>query len=136
MGYTQGHTPSPTYEQVCTGTTGHAEAIRLIYDPSVVSYRSLVQLGLERLGSDIYKLNQVGNDKGNQYRHGVYYHDEEQRMVVEEILSRYESEGKKVATEAKKATVFYMAEEYHQQYLLKGGQNAKKGAMETIRCYG
>lgn len=137
VGYTQGHIPNPTYEQVCTGTTGHAEAIRVVYDPSVVSYRSLLQLGLERLGDNVYKLNQVGNDRGTQYRHGFYYHDEEQRELALEMLeSLYLSDGKKVTTEVKQAQEFYMAEDYHQQYLFKGGQSAKKGSHETIRCYG
>ncbi|KAL3791320.1 hypothetical protein HJC23_006049 [Cyclotella cryptica] len=137
VGYTQGHLPNPTYEEVCTGTTGHAEAIRLVYDPSIVSYRSLVQLGLDRLGDNVYKLNQVGNDRGTQYRHGFYYHDEEQREVVMEMLASLNvSDGKKVMTEVKKAQEFYMAEDYHQQYLFKGGQSAKKGSDETIRCYG
>lgn len=136
VGYTQGKKENPTYEEVCTGTTGHTEAIRVIYDPNVVSYKSLVQLGLDRLGGDIYKLNQVGNDRGTQYRHGIYYHNEEQKKVAEELLNQLSDDTKEVFTEVKEAKVFYMAEDYHQQYLLKGGQSAKKGASETIRCYG
>ena len=137
VGYTQGDKINPTYEEVCTGTTGHTEAIQVIYDPNVVSYRSLVHLALNRLGDNIYKQNQVGNDRGTQYRHGIYYHNEEQRQVAEELLSSwYEVAGKEVFTEVKKAEIFYMAEDYHQQYLLKGGQSAKKGASESIRCYG
>ena len=137
VGYTQGSTPNPTYKEVCSGTTGHTEAIRLVYDPTIASYRSLVQLGLDRLGNDIYKLNQVGNDKGTQYRHGIYYHTDEQKQVAEELLLEYGSgTGREVVTEVEKASVFYMAEDYHQQYLLKGGQSAKKGAVDTIRCYG
>lgn len=136
VGYTQGHKEDPTYEEVCSGTTGHTEAIRVIYDPSDVSFSALVQLGLDRLGGDVYKLNQVGNDRGTQYRHGIYYHNDEQRRVAEEVLKGYGSGGREVMTEVKKAKVFYMAEDYHQQYLLKGGQSAKKGASETIRCYG
>lgn len=136
VGYTKGHKDNPTYEEVCTGTTGHTEAIQVIYDPNVVSFSSLVQLELDRLGGDIYKLNQVGNDRGTQYRHGIYYHDDEQRKVAEELLKRYGSGDREVMTEVEEAKVFYMAEEYHQQYLLKGGQSAKKGVSETIRCYG
>ena len=137
VGYTQGQKENPTYEEVCTGTTGHTEAIRIIYDPSVVSYKSLVQLGLDRLGEDVYKLNQVGNDRGTQYRHGIYYHDDEQRRVAEELLNELrQKKDKEVVTELKEAKIFFMAEEYHQQYLLKGGQSAKKGANESIRCYG
>mgnify|MGYP001107625934 FL=1 len=138
VGYTQGHKESPTYEEVCTGTTGHTEAIRIVYDPNVVSYKSLVQLGLDRLGDNIYLLNQVGNDRGTQYRHGIYYHNDDQKRVADDLLNeRRRSAGEReVMSELKKAQTFYMAEEYHQQYLLKGGQSAKKGADESIRCYG
>lgn len=136
VGYTQGHKEYPTYEEVCTGATGHTEAIRIVYDPNVVSYKSLVQLGLDRLGDNIYLLYQVGNDRGTQYRHGIYFHNDEQRKVAEELLLDRRSGGREVMTELKMAQTFYMAEKYHQQYLLKGGQSAKKGAAETIRCYG
>lgn len=136
VGYTQGHKIHPTYEEVCTGTTGHTEAIRVIYDPNVVAYKDLVKLGLDRLGADVYKLNQVGNDRGSQYRHGIYFHNDEQMRVAEELLNALKKEGREVMTELEKAKTFYMAEQYHQQYLLKGGQSAKKGASETIRCYG
>ncbi|KAL7432791.1 hypothetical protein ACHAXH_001867, partial [Discostella pseudostelligera] len=87
VGYTQGHKESPTYEEVCTGTTGHTEAIRIVYDPNVVSYKSLVQLGLDRLGDNVYLLNQVGNDRGTQYRHGIYYHNDDQQRVADELLN-------------------------------------------------
>lgn len=136
VGYTQGEKVNPSYEEVCTGTTGHTEAIQVVYDPNVASYRSLLHLAFNRLGDDIYKQNQVGNDRGSQYRSGVYYHDEEQRKVAEELLESYAVADKEVFTEVKAAKMFYTAEEYHQQYLLKGGQSAKKGASESIRCYG
>ena len=135
VGYTRGQKVDPTYEEVSSGTTGHTEAIQVIYDPRMVSYRSLVQLGLDRLGGDVYKLNQVGNDRGTQYRHGIYYHDDEQRRVAEELLAGLGGSGE-VMTELEEAGVFYPAEEYNQQYLLKGGQSARKGASEAIRCYG
>ena len=136
VGYTQGHKVNPTYEEVCSGTTGHTEAIRIVYDENVVSYESLVRLGLDRLGGDVYRLNRVGNDRGTQYRHGIYYHRDDQRRVAEELLGKLASGGREVMTELKEARTFYMAEEYHQQYLLKGGQSARKGSRETIRCYG
>ena len=137
VGYTQGQTPNPTYKEVCTGTTGHTEAIRVIYDPNIVPYEALVQLGIDRLGDNVYKLNQVGNDKGTQYRHGIYYHTKQQRDVALEILAKINvSDDRQVMTEVKEAQEFYMAEDYHQQYLMKGGQSAKKGADATIRCYG
>jgi peptide-methionine (S)-S-oxide reductase len=137
VGYTQGHVPNPTYKEVCTGTTGHTEAIRVVYDPNVVSYGALVQLGIDRLGDNIYKLNQVGNDRGTQYRHGIYYHSEKQKEIALKLLAVVDTtNGKEVVTEIKRTTEFYVAEDYHQQYLMKGGQSAKKGAGETIRCYG
>mmetsp|Transcript_27442 Transcript_27442/g.42282 ORF Transcript_27442/g.42282 Transcript_27442/m.42282 type:complete len:418 (+) Transcript_27442:75-1328(+) len=136
VGYTQGEKVNPSYEEVCTGSTGHTEAIQVVYDPNVASYRSLLHLTFNRLGDDIYKQNQVGNDRGTQYRSGIYYHDEEQRQIAEELLESYATADREVFTEVKEAKVFYTAEEYHQQYLLKGGQSAKKGASESIRCYG
>ena len=83
----------------------------------------------------MYLLNQVGNDRGTQYRHGIYYHDAAQRAVAEEVLSRQER-FTEVMTEIKPAMEFYDGEAYHQQYLQKGGQSAKKKAPDTIRCYG
>eukprot|EP00565_Helicotheca_tamesis_P005117 CAMPEP_0185725650 /NCGR_PEP_ID=MMETSP1171-20130828/1857_1 /TAXON_ID=374046 /ORGANISM="Helicotheca tamensis, Strain CCMP826" /LENGTH=372 /DNA_ID=CAMNT_0028393829 /DNA_START=177 /DNA_END=1295 /DNA_ORIENTATION=+ len=133
VGYTQGDKLNPTYKEVCSGTTGHTEAIQVIYDPSIVSFKDLVNIAVKKLGNDVYKLNQVGNDRGTQYRHGIYYHNDEQRDGAKAILDNF---GEKCMTELKPAEVFYDAEDYHQQYLLKGGQSAKKGAKETIRCYG
>jgi len=88
---------------------------------------------MDRLGENKYLLNQVGNDKGTQYRHGVYYHTPEQREIAERIVSSY---GEDCVTEVKPAAKFWFAEEYHQQYLLKGGQSARKGDDSVIRCYG
>jgi len=138
VGYTQGAKEDPTYEEVSSGTTGHTEAVRVVYDPDEVTYGELVELGLSRLGQDVYELNKVGNDRGTQYRSGVYYHDDEQREAAERSVERLRKDGggREVMTEVKEATVFYPAEEYHQQYLLKGGQSARKGETEGIRCYG
>ena len=136
VGYTQGQKENPTYEEVCTGTTGHTEAIRIVYDPKVASYESLVKLGLDRLGADVYKKNQVGNDRGSQYRSGIYYHNDDQKKIAEKMLEELGSGDKEVQTECKSASTFYMGEDYHQQYLLKGGQSAKMESTETIRCYG
>ncbi len=133
VGYTQGDKEDPTYKEVCSGTTGHTEAIQVIYNPNIVSYEKLVTIGMERLGDSRTLLNQVGNDRGTQYRHGVYYHNEEQRDVATKVIASY---GELCVTECKEASIFYNAEDYHQQYLLKGGQSAKKNAKETIRCYG
>ena len=139
VGYTQGEKLNPTYKEVCSGTTGHTEAIQIIFDPSIVSYERILKLGMERLGDSKYLLNQVGNDRGTQYRHGIYYHSDEQLEIAEKILGTIEprvSDGESCKTELKEASTFYNAEDYHQQYLLKGGQSAKKGATDVIRCYG
>jgi len=135
VGYTQGATKPnpPTYEEVCSGTTGHTEAIQLIYDPQTVSYESLVKSGIERLGESRNLLNQAGNDRGTQYRHGVYYHNDAQKKAAMDIIASY---GDACVTECLPAEIFYNAEVYHQQYLLKGGQSARTDAKDAIRCYG
>lgn len=132
VGYTQGHVLNPSYNDVCGGDTGHTEAQQVIYDPEIVSFERLVKLAIERLGDSVYLLDQVGNDFGSQYRHGIYYHSDEQKVVAEKILEGMDG----YKTEVKPATIFYGAEDYHQQYLLKGGQSAKKGITSNIRCYG
>ena len=133
VGYTQGEVENPTYEQVCSGSTGHTEAIQVVFDPSIVSYEKLVHLAMDRLGENKYLLNQVGNDKGTQYRHGIYYHNDFQKELATKMIQSF---GEDCVTECKPATVFYDAEDYHQQYLLKGGQSAKKNDSSVIRCYG
>jgi peptide-methionine (S)-S-oxide reductase len=85
------------------------------------------------LGENKYLLNQVGNDKGTQYRHGVYYHNAEQKQAAQEIVGAF---GQDCVTECLAAKKFWVAESYHQQYLLKGGQSARKGENSVIRCYG
>jgi len=138
VGYTQGSSSEPTYEEVCSGSTGHTEAVQVVFDPDEVTYRRLCELLVERLGDSLYLLNQVGNDRGTQYRHGIYPHGEEQEAVAREVLTavgEHETLGA-VQTEVQPAERFWAAEDYHQQYLQKGGQSAKKRAEETIRCYG
>ncbi|KAL3938625.1 MAG: hypothetical protein SGBAC_006502 [Bacillariaceae sp.] len=133
VGYTQGQDENPTYNEVCSGSTGHTEAAMVLYDSDVVSYKRLVELVLDRLGENKFLLNQVGNDRGTQYRHGIYYHNDEQRSIATGVV---QSCGEDCVTEVLPAKVFYDAEDYHQQYLLKGGQSAKKGDTSFIRCYG
>ena len=123
---------------MCSGSTGHTEAVQVVFDPDEVTYRRLCELLVERLGDSLYLLNQVGNDRGTQYRHGIYPHGEEQEAVAREVLTavgEHETLGA-VQTEVQPAERFWAAEDYHQQYLQKGGQSAKKRAEETIRCYG
>ena len=133
VGFTQGEKDEPTYAEVCSGTTGHTEAIQVLYDHKQVAYEKLVRIGMERLGDSKFLLNQVGNDKGTQYRHGIYYHNDEQKAIAESIIHSF---GDKCVTECLPAKRFFMAETYHQQYLLKGGQPANKNNKQTIRCYG
>lgn len=135
VGYTQGSDtdPTPNYEMVCSGETAFTEAMLVIYDPNIVSYERLVKLSIERLGDSVYLLNQVGNDVGTQYRSGIYYHNDHQYEVAKKLLAAL---GEKCVTELLPAKTFYDAEDYHQQYLLKNGQSAKKNALEDIRCYG
>lgn len=133
VGYTQGEKDEPSYKEVCSGNTGHTEAIQVVFDPRVVSYEKLVSIGMERLGESKFLKNQVGNDRGTQYRHGVYYHNDEQKEVALKVIGSY---GERCVTECKEAMKYYTAEDYHLQYLLKGGQSARKNAKESIRCYG
>lgn len=139
-GYAQGKEEEPTYGQVCSGTTGHTEAVMVYYDPKECKYDDLLDTFFNRVNPTT--VNGQGNDFGTQYRTGVYFHSKEQEAAA---LKRFESEqtkyNKPIATELKAATPFWPAEKYHQQYLAKGGrsgqpQDASKGATDTIRCYG
>jgi len=138
VGYTQGDTEDPSYKDVCSGMTGHTEAVQVVFDPSSVSYERLCQLLIDRLGENVWRENQVGNDMGTQYRHGIYPHSAAQREVAEAALAaiRPHPGGLPVRTEVVDAATFWDAEGYHMQYLQKGGQDASKDAKETIRCYG
>lgn len=137
VGYTQGKNiiNPPTYEQVCTGTTGHTEAVLVTFDPLVTCYERLLHFAMDRLGADKYLLNRVGNDEGTQYRHGMYYHTAAQKRVAVQAMAG-ELYGPDCVTECLPAAPWFPAEEYHQQYLLKGGQSARKGDTTAIRCYG
>ena len=136
VGYTQGSKENPTYQEVCSGSTGHTECVQVKFDPSETAYSRLCSLFWERLGDSRYLPDQVGNDRGTQYRHGIYFHSEEQKMISEQTLQEAALLGPKIYTEIKAAEKFWDAEDYHMQYLQKGGQDARKQATETIRCYG
>ncbi|EGG20541.1 Ras GTPase [Cavenderia fasciculata] len=134
VGYTQGHKVNPTYKEVCTGTTGHTEAVELEYDDTVVSYPALLDVFWKKI--DPTTLNRQGGDSGTQYRSGIYYHNDQQRVEAEK--SRDEEQKKhreKIVVEVLPSSHFYFAEDYHQQYLAKGGQCSKKGSTDKIRCY-
>jgi len=122
VGYQNGFTPNPTYDEVCSGHTGHAEAVLVAFDPEKITYGELLKVFFEE--HDPTQGMRQGNDVGTQYRSGVYYANEEQREVAEMMLRSYsealQASGLgQVTTEIKPAGPFYYAEEYHQQYLHK-----------------
>jgi len=121
-GYAGGVTPNPTYEEVCSGRTGHAEAVLVAYDPKAVSYESLLKTFFEE--HDPTQGMRQGNDVGTQYRSAIYYTNEDQRRVAEMARESYnealQAAGKNpITTEIEPAGPFFYAEDYHQQYLHK-----------------
>ena len=120
VGYTGGQINNPTYEQVCSGKTGHVEAIRVIYNPKIINYESLTRLFLEI--HDPTQQDGQGPDIGPQYRSMIFYYDEEQKKVAAMLLILLEEKGLKIATELHPVTTFWPAEEYHQEYYQKTGK--------------
>ena len=118
-GYTGGLTDHPTYKQVCTGNTGHAEAIEVEFNPAQVSYETLAKLFFEI--HDPTQLNRQGPDIGTQYRSAVFYTSEEQRKVAEKLIALLKTKGFNVVTSVEKARTFWEAEAYHQDYYQKNG---------------
>ncbi|HKL29889.1 MAG TPA: peptide-methionine (S)-S-oxide reductase MsrA [Natrialbaceae archaeon] len=123
-GYAGGHVENPTYEQVCTGETGHAEAVQVAYDPDVISYLDLLEIFF-RIHDPTTKDRQ-GPDVGTQYRSAVFYHDDEQRETVEGFVEELEASGvyDGIVTEIGPLETFYEAEEYHQDYFEKNPEDA------------
>lgn len=122
VGYTGGSTEHPTYEEVCSKTTGHAEAVEVVYDPARTDFRTLAKLFFEI--HDPTQKNRQGPDVGTQYRSAIFYHDPEQKRIAEQAMARLEQQGRfnrPIATEIAEAGPFYKAESYHQQYLEKRG---------------
>lgn len=116
-GYIGGAVPNPTYKDVCTGQTGHAEAIEIDYDPAVVPFEKLLEVFFAT--HDPTTLNRQGADVGTQYRSGIFYHDDEQKRIAEEVIAKLDAAKVfpgKIVTEVTKATTFYPAEDYHQDY--------------------
>lgn len=118
-GYTGGAVANPSYKQVCSGKTGHAEAVEVTYDPSQVSYETLARLFFEI--HDPTQVNRQGPDIGTQYRSAVFYADEEQRQVAEKLIGELKEKGYRVATTVEKNDTFWAAEDYHQDYYDKTG---------------
>ncbi len=118
-GYTGGLIDNPTYKQVCTGKTGHAEAVEIEFDPALVSYETLAKLFFEI--HDPTELNRQGPDIGTQYRSAVFYTDDDQKKVAEKLIGELKTKGYKVVTTVEKAGTFWPAEEYHQDYYERNG---------------
>ncbi|MFM6195470.1 MAG: peptide-methionine (S)-S-oxide reductase MsrA [Planktothrix sp.] len=122
VGYAAGLTPNPTYEEVCSGLTGHNEVVRVVYDPKIISYEQLLKVFWE--SHDPTQGMRQGNDVGTQYRSGIYVYSDSQRQQAEALRDVYQSSLKQagygtITTEILEAPEFYYAESYHQQYLAK-----------------
>jgi peptide-methionine (S)-S-oxide reductase len=129
-GYAGGHTTDPTYEQVCTGTTGHAEAVQITFDPAILSYRELLEVFFTI--HDPTTLNRQGADVGTQYRSAIFYHNEAQRETALQVIREIEASRlwpDPVVTEVVPFTCFYRAEEYHQNYFAR---NPEKGYCRVV----
>ncbi len=116
-GYSGGTVPNPTYQQVCTGQTGHAEVVQVTFDPTVVSYREILEVFFST--HDPTTLNRQGADEGTQYRSAIFYHSPDQKATAEQVIREFSSAGlwgNPLVTEVKPLAAFYPAEEYHQEY--------------------
>lgn len=123
-GYEGGHTENPTYRDVCSKATGHAEVVEVHYDPAVVSFSALVEKFFDM--HDPTQLNRQGPDIGDQYRSAIFYHNDEQKKVATEIKERLDKSNtfsKPIVTQITPAQPFHKAEEYHQKYFEKNGVN-------------
>ncbi len=120
VGYTGGHVDNPTYQQVCTDRTGHAEAVKVVYDPTRTSYAKLARLFFET--HDFTQVNRQGPDVGRQYRSAIFFLNDEQKEIATELVQALSKTGKRVATEITPAGKFWPAEEYHQEYYSKTGK--------------
>ncbi len=121
-GYSGGHVPNPTYKQVCTGTTGHAEVSQIVYDPSRISYPELLEVFWKT--HDPTTPNRQGNDVGTQYRSVIFYHNDQQKQLAEHYKRALDSAGAfnaPIVTQIEPFTVFYKAEDYHQNYYNENG---------------
>jgi peptide-methionine (S)-S-oxide reductase len=120
VGYTGGHLENPTYHDTHDSKSGHAEAIEIDFDPAQTSFRALLEFFFQV--HDPTTLNRQGNDRGTQYRSAIFYLDEEQKRVAQEVIDAANASGRwpgRIATQLEPASVFYLAEDYHQDYLQK-----------------
>ena len=122
-GYEGGTTTDPTYQDICTGTTGHAEVVQVSYDADKISYQQLLTIFFSHHNPT--QLNRLGHDVGTQYRSAVFFHNDDQQVMAQEFIAQLNSNdkfsGRKIVTEVTKASTFYKAEDYHQDYLAKNG---------------
>ena len=121
-GYTGGRVPKPNYKQVCSGLTGHAEAVEIEYDPAVVPYEKLLEIFFAT--HDPTTLNRQGADVGTQYRSAIFYHDDTQKEIAEKVIAKLNESkvfSSPIVTTLEKAKVFYPAENYHQDYFANNG---------------
>ncbi|GBF97405.1 peptide methionine sulfoxide reductase [Raphidocelis subcapitata] len=141
VGYSQGSVANPSYEQVCEGTTGHTEVVKVVYDPAELPFETLLDTFWAK--HDPTSKDRQGGDSGTQYRAGIYTTTEEQAEVAKKYLEAKKSAmpGVKIWTELEPMREYYAAEDYHQNYLSRGGRNGNpqsnaKGCNDPIRCYG
>jgi peptide-methionine (S)-S-oxide reductase len=121
-GYMGGKSPNPSYEEVCSGASGHAEVVRVTFDPNEVSYRDLLAVFFSI--HDPTTLNRQGNDAGTQYRSAIFYHSDEQKRAAEEVIAKLTRERlfrDPIVTEVAPAGQFHVAEDYHQEYFARVG---------------
>jgi peptide-methionine (S)-S-oxide reductase len=119
-GYMGGENPNPTYEQVCSGRTGHAEVVQITFDPAAISFRELLEMFF--VIHDPTTLNRQGNDAGTQYRSAIFYHSPEQKKTAEDVIAAFTKDkvyDNPIVTEVVPAGPFYVAEDYHQEYFAR-----------------
>ena len=129
-GYIGGSVENPTYKEICTGNTGHAEAVEIQYNPDEITFEELLEVHFQT--HDPTTLNRQGADVGTQYRSGVFYHDDAQKKATEEIIANLETEQvypDPIVTEVTQATTFYSAEDYHQDYY---ANNSSQGYCQMV----
>jgi peptide-methionine (S)-S-oxide reductase len=122
-GYMGGKTANPSYEDVCDGGTGHAEVVRITYDPALISFRDLLEVFF--VIHDPTTLNRQGNDAGTQYRSAIFTHSPQQKAIAEQVIGNLEAAGlwsNPIVTEVSAASTFYVAEDYHQEYFRRVGE--------------
>ena len=121
VGYTGGKTTDPNYREVCSGSTGHAEAVKVSFDPNKVGFERLTEVFFQI--HDPTTLNQQGPDHGTQYRSGIFYLDDSQKEIAEKVKTKFQQRwDRPIVTEITPASEFYLAEEYHQRYFEKQGR--------------